>query len=188
MRRVLGALEDTATDFAPQPDARDLGELVDRFRAAGMHVSTRGLSTPLPDDTGLQLAVFRIVQESLTNTLRYAPASARVHVELSATRKGIEVTVTDDGRGAGTNDAPTDGSGRGVIGMRERVGVYGGIVEAGPWGTGWRVHAALPWAGREHGDTRQPGVGAGSSDIDDGAPVDVTDWAAPGGWEPRRTS
>ena len=185
MRRVLGVLEEPRTDFEPQPDARDLVELVDRFRAAGLPVTTRGLRTPLPEDTGLQLAVFRIVQESLTNTLRYAPTTTRVHVEIGATRKGIEVTVTDEGGGTGVVGTSTGGTGRGVIGMRERVGVYGGVVEAGPWGSGWRVHAELPWAGRDHARTR-PAETSPEADFDDGAPADVTDWAAPGGWDPRR--
>lgn len=144
MRRVLGVLSEPETPFEPQPDSQDLGCLVDRFRAAGMTVTTQGLHTPLPADTGFQLAVFRIVQESLTNTLRHAPATARADVTIARTDTGIEITVTDRGPGVVVGEAPP-GSGKGVIGMRERVGVYGGLVEAGPWQGGWRVRAHLPW-------------------------------------------
>ncbi len=144
MRRVLGVLDEPETPFEPQPDSQDLGGLVDRFRAAGMTISSAGLSTPLPPDAGLQLAVYRIVQESLTNTLRHAPATTRVDVVLIRTPGGIEVTVADRGPGITVAESHS-GSGRGVIGMRERVGVYGGVVEAGPWEAGWRVHAVLPW-------------------------------------------
>ena len=151
MRRVLGVLDEPETPFEPQPDSQDLGGLVDRFRAAGLAITSTGLATPLPADAGLQLAVYRIVQEALTNTLRHAPGTARADVTIERTDRGIEVTVTDQGPGLVVPDQQV-GSGRGVIGMRERVGVYGGVVEAGPWGGGWRVHAVLPWAGRSGSD------------------------------------
>lgn len=109
-----------------------------------MTIHATGLSTPLPEDAGFQLAVFRIVQEALTNALRHAPQTTRADVEIARTSVGIEVTVTDQGPGIVDLERQS-GSGRGVIGMRERVGVYGGVVEAGPFESGWRVHAVLPW-------------------------------------------
>jgi len=174
MRRVLGVLDEPQTPFEPQPDSQDLGELVDRFRAAGMTISATGLTTPLPPDAGLQLAVYRIVQESLTNTLRHAPATTRVTVDLARNARSIEVTVTDRGPGITVAESRA-GSGRGVIGMRERVGVYGGVVEAGPWDAGWRVYAMLPWphapvegdAAGESGGTERT-LGGPSTDGADG--------------------
>ena len=98
---------------------------------------------PLPPDAGLQLAVYRIVQESLTNTLRYATGTGHVEVRIASAPDHVTVDVTDDG---GINRPPLPiGTGRGVIGMRERAAVYGGSIEAGPCRRGWRVHAELRW-------------------------------------------
>ena len=143
MRRVLGVLEEEQAPLEPQPAGHDLHGLVERFRAAGMTVVARGLDTPLPEEAGFRIAVHRIVQEALTNALRHAPGTRRAEVLLERTPEAVEVTVTDQGPGL-PGAGSTSGSGRGVIGMRERVGVYGGVVEAGPWGPGWRVHAVLP--------------------------------------------
>ncbi|EYR63377.1 histidine kinase [Actinotalea ferrariae CF5-4] len=145
MRRILGVLQDVGTPLEPQPGAVDLEGLVERFRTAGLPVRTTGLSTPLPDDAGLQLAVFRIVQESLTNALRHAPGAEVVDVVLGRDDDGVVIEVTDDG--ATLPGGETGGAGQGLIGMRERAAVYGGGVTAGPHGTGWRVTARLPWDG-----------------------------------------
>ena len=141
MRRVLGVLADDAP-LEPQPAGHDLAGVVERFRTAGVRVRTRGLSTELPPDTALQLAVFRIVTEALTNALRHAPG-AQVDVTLRRAPDGVEITVVDDG---GTRP-PGDlvGAGRGLIGMGERAAVHGGTVDAGPHDGGWRVRAVLPW-------------------------------------------
>lgn len=150
MRRVLGLLdgrEDPAqpaegAPLEPQPGSPDLGELVERFRMAGLPVRA-SLGDPLPDDATLQLGVYRIVQEALTNTLRHAPGTPGVTVTLRRRADHVEVEVVDDG---GTVPAPaSEGAGRGLIGMRERAALYGGSVEAGPWHAGWRVRATLPW-------------------------------------------
>ncbi|NLF03823.1 MAG: two-component sensor histidine kinase [Actinomycetales bacterium] len=169
MRRVLGVLDEPEAPFEPQPDSEDLACLVDRFRAAGMTVMATGLSTPLPADAGFQLAVYRIVQEALTNALRHAPGTARADVVLERTGRNVEVTITDQGPGLVLPDQQA-GSGRGVIGMRERVGVYGGMVEAGPWGGGWRVHAVLPWVGPEVSDDGVPGDRGTRTQRDPGDP------------------
>lgn len=142
MRRVLGVLQEDAP-LEPQPGSTDLAQLVERFRATGLPVRTQGLHQRLPDDAGLQLAVYRIVQEALTNALRHAPGTTQVDVTMEVTAGGVELAVVDSGATVPVPDA--GGAGQGLIGMRERAGVYGGTVEAGPWRDGWRVHAVLPW-------------------------------------------
>ncbi len=160
MRRILGVLHDDDTDtggrgtgagagadapLEPQPGSLDLTRLVDRARTAGLPVRTSGLAvTGLGDlDPALQLAVYRIVQESLTNTLRHAPGTTDVHVDVRRRADAVEVVVTDAGGGASATPSP--GGQRGVVGMSERAAVFGGTVEAGPYGEGWRVRALLPW-------------------------------------------
>ncbi len=146
MRRVLGVLREDDAQFGPTPGETDLDELVGRFRLAGMHVQLSVSGDQLPSDTGLQLAVYRIVQESLTNSLRHAQAG-HVSVSIARTDQAVVVEVADDG-GAGTprsGRVAERGGGRGVIGMRERATIYGGTVEAGPHASGWRVRAVLPW-------------------------------------------
>ena len=148
MRRVLGVLDDDGAPLAPQPGSLDLAALVERFRTAGLPVRTRGLSTALPQEATLQLAVYRIVSEALTNALRHAPGTAQVELCLSRTASAVEIEVLDEGATVPAQDA--GGSGRGLIGMSERAAVYGGTVEAGPRpGGGWRVHATLPWSTTE---------------------------------------
>uniref|UniRef100_UPI002028A9E0 sensor histidine kinase n=1 Tax=Actinotalea sp. C106 TaxID=2908644 RepID=UPI002028A9E0 len=147
MRRVLGVLhEDAPPD--PQPGSPDLGELVERFRTAGLGVRTAGLTTDLPEDAGFRLAVYRVVQEALTNALRHAPGTRPVELTLQRDEHAVTIEVRDHGPAVPvTEPAATEGSGRGLIGMRERAGVYGGTVEAGPWLGGWRVRVVLPWEG-----------------------------------------
>ncbi len=157
MRRVLGALRDPETPadpaapLDPQPGSLDLERLVDRFRTAGLPVRWTTTGPPLPPDAGLQLAVYRIVQEALTNVLRHAPGTPRVDLVLASTPGRTVVTVTDAGPVGAASPARTDlggaGSGRGLIGMRERAAVYGGRIVAGPHDGGWQVHAELTWDG-----------------------------------------
>lgn len=143
MRRLLGVLAEPgdSSPLTPQPGVGDLNELVERFRETGLPVRLSTSGT-VPADPGLGLAVHRIVQESLTNVLRHAPAATRVDVTVACTDHEVRVTVDDD---AVAHAAPrTTGSGRGLIGMRERALMYGGSVDAGPRpGGGWRVHAVL---------------------------------------------
>lgn len=148
MRRVLGVLDTSESDaapLAPQPGS-DLGELLERFRTAGLPVRAV-LDGPLPDDANLQLTVYRIVQEALTNTLRHAPGTPGVQVRVSRDPGAVEVEVADQGATLAVHPSP--GTGRGLIGMRERAAVYGGTVAAGPAGGGWRVHASIPWPQEE---------------------------------------
>lgn len=142
MRRVLGALADDDAPLEPTGQGQDLASLVERFRTAGMSLHVVGLELEPPSDTGVRLALFRVVQESLTNVLRHAPGTASVDVELRRLADRWEVTVTDEG---GIVPAPeTEGAGLGLVGMRERVELFGGTVEAGSRGKGWRVHVTIP--------------------------------------------
>lgn len=159
MRRVLGALHDDAPEggaasggadsegaapLEPQPGGVDLAALIARFRATGLSVRHVGVGTDVLDglDTSLQLAVYRIIQEALTNALRHAPGTPVVEVAVRVRGDQVEAVVTD--RGAVLTIPPSPGSGRGLVGMRERAAVFGGTVDAGPYGEGWRVRALLP--------------------------------------------
>jgi signal transduction histidine kinase len=142
MRQVLGALAEDDAPLEPTGQSQDLAGLVDRFRTAGLPLHAVGVSLAPPTDTGLRLALYRVVQESLTNVLRHAPGTARVDLELSRRPDRWEVTVVDQG---GVVPAPeSDGAGLGLVGMRERVELFGGTVEAGPGERGWRVHVSIP--------------------------------------------
>ncbi|OUE21320.1 Nitrate/nitrite sensor protein NarX [Clavibacter michiganensis] len=151
MRRMLGVLaeEPGAGDAtlpslrAPQPGHADLPALVDSFRSTGLPVRFTSTGGP-PDDPGRQLAVFRVVQESLTNVLRYAPNADRVEVRVDHRPERITVEVTDDDL-TGPVVPPVPGSGRGLVGVAERMAVYGGTATAGRReGGGWRVLATMP--------------------------------------------
>jgi signal transduction histidine kinase len=144
MRRLLGVLRagDEQTDLAPVPGLDQLRELVNQARAAGMSVSLTldGPSRPRPE--GAELAAYRVVQESLTNTRKHGGLAAAAAVILRYEPNGLLLQVTDDGLGAA---APADGPGHGQTGMRERIEMYGGTVQVGPLpGGGYRVTAWLP--------------------------------------------
>ncbi len=134
--------------LAPAPEQADITELVKRFKAAGVPVSYRWVGAALPEDKALQLTVFRIAQEALTNVLRYAPTTPAVSVNVER-HIGTVVLIVDNDAAPGTR--PMHGSGKGIIGMRERASVYGGTVQAGPTPTGWRVRAVLRWDEHDEG-------------------------------------
>lgn len=149
MRRLLGALQspgDETAELAPQPGISDIPELVQGFRDAGLNLA---LDLDVDDlgDRGQELAIFRVVQESLTNVLRYAGLNATAMVGLRDTQEGVQVHVRDYGRKPGIA-APTSGvgSGRGLAGLAERVRVFGGRITSGPAtdGPGWTVQALFP--------------------------------------------
>jgi signal transduction histidine kinase len=127
--------------LVPQPGLGQVGALVDRVRAAGLPselVTER--ARPLPP--GVDLAAYRVVQEALTNVLKHA-AGARAVIRLVYRERELVITVTDDGGPAGYG--PRGDGGRGLIGLRERIGLYGGQLDAGPRpGGGWRVRASIP--------------------------------------------
>jgi signal transduction histidine kinase len=154
MRRLVGVLRG-GTDDEEAPDRRRVGldqlaALTDRARSAGLALSVTedGDREPLPP--ALELTVFRVVQEALTNALRHAGPGARVALVLRYRPGLVRVEVTDDGAGALVGVAPSgvrsSGSGHGLVGMRERVAVHGGSFTAGPrLGGGWELTAEVPW-------------------------------------------
>src|SRR6185295_4251047 len=129
-----------AGSTAPMPGLDQLDPLLDTVRSAGLPVELvrSGAARELP--AGADLAAYRVIQESLTNALKHAgPASARVSMDFAADRLTIE--VADDGRGP----ASKPGIGHGLIGMRERVGVFGGSLRTGERpGGGFVVRAEIP--------------------------------------------
>ena len=138
VRATVGLMRSTS-DAAPLPGAGDLDELVESFRRAGTDVTLQVEGDPATWTSTSALAVYRIVQESLTNVARHAPGS-RTCVGVRVDTGGTRVTVDSDGPPA--RRTPADGVG--LLGMRERAEAVGGRLTAGPWGTGWRVEAVLP--------------------------------------------
>ncbi|HEX5331879.1 MAG TPA: histidine kinase [Cellulomonas sp.] len=143
MRRVLGVLRDGDATFSPPPGGTDLDHLVQSFRAAGLPVTLTVSGASLPADVGLQLSVYRIVQESLTNALRHSSRSGPVTVEVAREPGGVRIVVASPLAVPDSRQIPPGG--RGIIGMRERAAIYGGSVDAGPSAASWRVRADLHW-------------------------------------------
>ncbi|MEO3749857.1 histidine kinase [Streptomyces sp. B6B3] len=159
LRRLLEVLRHEpaaggGAELAPQPDLAELERLLDRVREAGLGVLSSVDGRPARPSAALaselsegeQLTVYRVVQEALTNTLKYGGPDTRARLAVDRAPDGVTVTVTDDGRGAsGPAPAGGDGTGQGIGGMRERAAVYDGTLEAGPLPSGgWRVRLWLP--------------------------------------------
>jgi signal transduction histidine kinase len=148
LRRLLVLLRQGELEpgLAPQPGTGDLGTLAAQVRAAGLPVQLdiEGDSQAL--DPGLDLAVFRVVQEALTNTLKHAQPGAKASVVVRYQPDALQVSVTDDGTpAAGAVDLP---GGHGLAGMRERLALYGGDLQAGPRaGGGYQLTARFPLPG-----------------------------------------
>lgn len=144
LRRSLGVLRaDEDAPLAPAGDAAHLDEMLDGFRATGLPLRIDSAGE-LPEDPALRLTVVRIIQESLTNALRYAKRPTLVLVRIRADFGGVHVRVRDDGRQAGRRPQ-SQGSGIGLSGMVERATLFGGTVTAGPLEDGgWGVEAWLP--------------------------------------------
>ncbi|GAA0962145.1 sensor histidine kinase [Actinocorallia libanotica] len=145
MRRLLGVLResDDTGAYTPQPGVEQLDDLVEQVRDAGLPLDFTVEGEPKELPQGLQLSVFRIVQEALTNTLKHAGPGASARVRLRYDNGAVEIHVQDDGRG--TAMAENDGKGHGLAGMRERAALYGGTVRAEPVpGGGFEVAARLP--------------------------------------------
>jgi signal transduction histidine kinase len=151
MRAVVGVLheEGDGVTLAPQPGLAQLAQLAAQSRAAGLdvRVHVEGRPAPLPD--ALELSAYRIIQEALTNTLKHAGAT-RAEVTVRYAEDGVELIVTDDGAGE-TAPSALPGAGRGLVGMRERVALFHGRLDAGPLpGGGFRVVAQLPTGSWPH--------------------------------------
>jgi signal transduction histidine kinase len=150
MRRLLGLLTDASADpdTTPQPSLDEIPDLVARLEAAGMPVDLRveGAVRPLP--AGLELAGYRVVQEATTNALKHA-GPAPVDVLVRYEPDCLQIEVTDDGPRGGTVNGREGGhgsGGQGLVGMRERVALYGGTLQAGPRAEGgFAVRATIPF-------------------------------------------
>lgn len=141
MRRLLGVLREDRDDalLAPQPGLANLEQLLTNVREAGLPVELRveGAAKPLPP--ALDLTAYRIAQEALTNALKHA-GPARAELVLRYEPSSVEIEVRDNGGGNGGGG----GTGHGLVGMRERVALWGGRLEAGRTREGWTVRAWLP--------------------------------------------
>jgi signal transduction histidine kinase len=142
MRRLLGILrtDEASAALTARPGLAALAGLLAQVRTAGLPVdlAIEGEARSLP--SGLDLAAYRIVQEALTNACKHA-GPARAHVLVRYRRQALELEITNDGR----HPTRADGGGHGLVGMRERVALYGGELEAGPRSEGvYAVRARLP--------------------------------------------
>ncbi|MEU8848296.1 sensor histidine kinase [Streptomyces sp. NPDC093982] len=152
MRRLLGVLRtgehQESGEYVPQPDVEQIDDLIQQCRSSGLPVDFKVEGTPRPLPSGVELTAYRIVQEALTNTRKHGGPNTGASVRLVYFDDGLGLLVEDDGKGAPHElyeDGGADGSGHGLIGMRERVGMVGGTLDAGPRpGGGFRISALLP--------------------------------------------
>jgi signal transduction histidine kinase len=152
MRRLLGVLRTgdvrESGEYVPQPDVAQIQELVEHVRTAGLTVDFEVEGTPRPLPSGVELTAYRIVQEALTNARKHGGPDVGASVRLIYFDDGLGLLVEDDGRGvahAMYQGGGADGQGHGLIGMRERIGMVGGTLDAGPRpGGGFRISALLP--------------------------------------------
>lgn len=164
LRRMLGVLRDhdgAGSELAPQPGLDDVADAVAQSVNAGLPTELIVTGTPHDVSAGVQLAAYRIVQEALTNVRKHAGESATAIVLLAYLESTITVEITDDGAGA-MSALATTGAGNGLVGMRERVEIYGGELISGPrTGGGFSVRASLPVAG----PTNRPTVSSAAQPI-----------------------
>jgi signal transduction histidine kinase len=146
MHRMLGVLrageQEPEAELAPQPGVADVERLVGQARDAGLAVHLHMDGEPRPLPPGADLSAYRIVQEALTNVVKHA-GDARAEVSIRYGPSALELSVTDDGRGPSQNGA----GGHGLVGMRERVALFGGelVTGPGPGGRGYSLRALLPF-------------------------------------------
>jgi signal transduction histidine kinase len=178
LRSVLGVLRPDADDGAaaaqrsPQPGLGDLDALLDRARATGLGVTLRTTGDLDALGSGVQLAVYRIIQEALTNTLKHAGQGSTTQITVTAEDRQVRVRATDSGPPANARPAAAEPAqdGHGLVGIRERAALYGGTVTMGPRtdGRGWIVEAVIrspagPEATARHdhapGEHRKEGCG-----------------------------
>ncbi len=156
MRRMLGVLRQSETEeLELKPTGGSLDQMLEGFRVAGLPLTYTYTGEPLPEDTTFQLTVFRIIQESLTNSLRYAHNVSDVQVRMERCSSQVRIEIIDDGD---ATRVPSVGTGQGLRGMRERVALFDGTVNAGPVAHGgWIVKATLrmPENSNEHLATKE---------------------------------
>ncbi len=148
MERMLGILRatgETGETLSPQPGLSHVDSLAAQVSEAGLPVEVTIEGTPVALPASIDLSAYRIIQEALTNALKHAgPTHASVKMRYGS--DSLELEITDDGRGASRDRVGDDKGGRGLIGMRERVGLFGGELSVGPRPEGgFRVHARLPF-------------------------------------------
>jgi len=158
LRRLLGVLrpgDDPVASLEPNPGMAEIGRLAEQIRSAGVEVELKVEGEPGDLPPGVDLSAFRIAQEGLTNVLRHGGNVARMLVRYSP--GAVAVEIADDGRPGAADEAPAGGTGHGLIGMRERVAVFGGDLTAGlvPGG-GYRMAARLPYAAAAGAGEGQP--------------------------------
>jgi signal transduction histidine kinase len=135
--------ESAEEERKPQPALDDLGPLLERTHAAGVNVNLSVSGTPRPLPAGVELSAYRIVQEALTNAIKHS-GSDRASVELRYRENGLELEIVDQGAGGVRSELPH--AGHGLVGMRERVALFGGTLTVGSLnGHGFRVLATLPY-------------------------------------------
>ncbi|MER0481759.1 sensor histidine kinase [Streptomyces sp. Edi2] len=152
MRRLLGVLrtgeKSEGGEYGPQPGVDQLSDLMEQVRGAGLPVDFQVEGEPRELPSSVELTAYRIVQEALTNTRKHGGPAVGATVRLSYQDDDLDLLIEDDGRGAQRElyeEGGEDGLGHGLIGMRERVGMVGGTLAAGPRpGGGFRVSAVLP--------------------------------------------
>ncbi|HEU5426811.1 MAG TPA: histidine kinase [Actinocrinis sp.] len=167
---AAGASETADTGTADPAGVERVGDLAERARAAGLETRSAVLGDPVPLPASVSQAVYRIAQEAVTNTLKHASASA-VDIRVRYLAREVELDVTDDGVGGPPN--PGRPGGLGLVGMRERVALHGGILEAGPRnGGGFRVRARIPIPTSVMAGDSATGA-APEADCADAAAVDV---------------
>jgi signal transduction histidine kinase len=143
MQRVLEVLREGGPARHPQPGLGQLNGLFTEVRAAGLRVEFAVTGEPPAMASGAELAIYRVVQESLTNVRKHTVPGTTARVRLRHSTERVEIEITDDGPAVPVSAAP-ERTGHGIAGMRERVAVYGGRLQAGPLpGGGWRVYARL---------------------------------------------
>jgi signal transduction histidine kinase len=161
MRRMVGVLRGTGNEgesagpVGPEHDRRRVGldqldVLAERARSAGLSVTIAGDGCPVPLPRTVDVTIYRVVQEALTNVLRHAGPGATATVTVNRTPDAVTLSIMDDGGGLGDMDADTTVSGgHGLVGMRERIAVHGGAFHAGPrLDGGWTVTVSLPFSDR----------------------------------------
>jgi signal transduction histidine kinase len=158
LRRLLGVLrqgDDPVASLEPNPGMAEIGRLADQVRSAGVKVELKVEGEPGDLPPGVDLSAFRIAQEGLTNVLKHGGGVARMLVRYSP--GAVAVEIADDGRAGTVDEAAGEGTGHGLIGMRERVAVFGGELTAGPVpGGGYRMAARLPYAAAAGAGEGQP--------------------------------